>query len=160
MESEIAVKLVICGVQLTEPIEVTGQRLEDVGSLGVRIDGLPPEITVLTATPDVLWPANHKMVEVRITVVAEDRADPNPRVELIGVASSEPDDGRGDGRTTGDIQKAKIGTFDTSIRLRAERDGGGTERVYTITYRATDYAGNSSERSVSVIVPHDMGKRK
>jgi hypothetical protein len=42
------------------------------------------------------------------------------------------------------------------FKLRAERDGAGTGRVYTITYRVTDESGNSAIASAAVIVPHDM----
>jgi len=41
--------------------------------------------------------------------------------------------------------------------LRAERAGTGDGRVYTITYRAIDAAGNSAEASCVVTVPHDVG---
>jgi hypothetical protein len=46
----------------------------------------------------------------------------------------------------------------TTFDLRAERSGRGDGRVYAITYRALDACGNSSEGTVVVYVPHDMGK--
>ncbi|MDB5084956.1 MAG: hypothetical protein JWN30_1842, partial [Bacilli bacterium] len=49
------------------------------------------------------------------------------------------------------------GTEDTQFYLRANRLGDGTGRVYTITYTVTDYAGNSTSKTVTVTVPHDMG---
>lgn len=137
-------------------VDVTGNE-EETNSIEIKVDQTPPEITTLAVAPEVLWPPNHELVEVSITVAAEDTVDPSPTIELVGVESNEPDDGRGDGHTTDDIQGAEIGTLDTSVLLRAERGGGGTGRIYTITYRATDEAGNSSEQSVSVTVPHDMG---
>jgi parallel beta-helix repeat protein len=167
------------GIHVVEyySVDVAGNE-EEARPVEIKVDQTPPEITTLTATPDVLWPPNHRMVEVKITVVAEDKIDPNLTIELVSVVSSEPEkpeeddkdekpekpekpeDARGDGRTTDDIQDAETGTLDTSILLRAERAGGGAGRIYTLTYRATDEAGNSSGRSVSVTVPHDMRKKE
>ena len=43
-----------------------------------------------------------------------------------------------------------------TVRLRAERLGEGTGRVYTIVIKCTDRAGNSAFKTVTVTVPHDM----
>ena len=40
-----------------------------------------------------------------------------------------------------------------SMIVRGVGSNGG--RVYTVTYEATDAAGNSSEASATVTVPHD-----
>ena len=48
-----------------------------------------------------------------------------------------------------------LGTLDTRISLRAERSGSGPGRTYTLTYRATDLAGNVATAIATVIVPHD-----
>lgn len=133
---------------------------EEVKTLEIKIDQTSPEITTLKVTPEVLWPPNHKLIEVKVTMAAADVVDSSPTIQLISVTSNEPDDGRRDGKTTGDIQGAEIGTFDTSLLLRAERSGKGTGRIYTTTYQATDEAGNSSEKSVNVTVPHDMSRKK
>ena len=42
-----------------------------------------------------------------------------------------------------------------TVRLRAERSGGGDGRVYRITVRATDSCGNFTECSATVSVPHN-----
>jgi len=42
---------------------------------------------------------------------------------------------------------------DGTISLRAERSGTG--RMYTITYQATDTAGNATTAPATVTVPHD-----
>jgi len=42
---------------------------------------------------------------------------------------------------------------DFTFKLRAERSGAGTGRVYTITYMASDDCGNETVSSVNVIVP-------
>jgi len=114
----------------------------------LRQDERAPVLT-LSVTPALLWPANHKMVPVTVTATAVDDTDPTPAITLVGVRSSEPDDGKGDGATVGDIVRLS----DFQFLLRAERSGSGPGRFYTITYRASDSAGNSVERAVTVTVP-------
>ncbi|HYY99628.1 MAG TPA: hypothetical protein VE642_13595, partial [Pyrinomonadaceae bacterium] len=74
------------------------------------------------------------------------------------ITSSEPDDGLGDGDAPNDIQGAAFGADDREFLLRAERSGKGSGRVYTVTYRARDAAGNTTTVSTQVSVPHDRGK--
>jgi len=126
-------------------------------SVTVR-DTTPPDLAA-SASPSLLWPPNHRMVEVEASVAVRDVCDPHPDLVLASVASSEPDDapGTGDGRTTGDIQGALLGTPDLGLLLRAERDGGGPGRRYTATYVATDASGNSRAAQMTVSVPHDRG---
>jgi hypothetical protein len=76
-------------------------------------------------------------------------------VQLVSITSNEPDNGTGDGDTTGDIQGASVGTADGTFALRAERSGSGGGRVYTIVYRATDASGNAGTATGYVRVPHD-----
>ena len=45
------------------------------------------------------------------------------------------------------------------VQLRAEREGNGNGRIYTITTSCTDSGGNSSSQQVEVTVPHDQGRR-
>ena len=115
-------------------------------------DEIAPTLEV-SVTPDSLWSANHKYVEVTATVLAADNFDPNPMVSLISVTSNEPDDGDDDGDTINDIVIVDDFTFD----LRAERSGIGTGRVYTITYQVTDAYGNMTQQSASVYVPLSKG---
>ena len=116
-----------------------------------------PEI-VATASPARLWPPNHHMVEVTVAVTVVDLCG-SASFSLVSVSSNEPDDapGGGDGSTSGDIQGVEAGTADTSFLLRAERDASGDGRVYSIVYQAVDVAGNISQRTISVVVPHDQG---
>lgn len=118
------------------------------------VDTTPPEISVEVA-PHRLWPPRHKLVEVTATVTVTDVCDPNPAVTLVSITSNEPDDGIGDGSTTGDIQDAAFGTDDRVFSLRAERAGGRQGRIYTIVYSATDCSGNVAAASATVTVPHD-----
>jgi hypothetical protein len=121
-------------------------------------DTLPPTLSIQT-TPSTLWPPNHGMVPVHLVLTAADRCTPEPGVTLVSVTSNEPDDapGNDDGTTTGDIQGVEPGTADGDVLLRSERNGKGAGRVYTLTYRATDAAGNTTPGLATIVVPHDLG---
>lgn len=119
-------------------------------------DTTPPDLEV-TLEPSMLWPPNHRMVEVEATIVVVDDIDPTPEIVLVSITSNEPDDGTGDGDTANDIQDADFGTDDRVFSLRSERSGEGTGRVYTVVYRAVDDAGNTTEVETTVVVPHDRG---
>ena len=118
----------------------------------------PPTLTV-SLSPSELWPPNHELIPVTATITVRGDFGPNPRVVLVSIVSNEADDGLGDGDTANDIQGAVVGTDDRSFLLRAERSGKGSGRVYTVTYRATDAAGNMSTVSAVVVVPKDQGRR-
>jgi alpha-tubulin suppressor-like RCC1 family protein len=113
----------------------------------------PPATFSCTADPGVLWPPNHKLVAIKVHL------DGAAAYTLTSVTSNESDDapGAGDGNTKGDIQGWDVGKSDTAGFLRAERDGNGTGRVYTLTYAGRDAAGNPSTCAATVRVPHDQG---
>jgi len=112
-------------------------------------DVVPPEINSISANPNVLWPANHKMVKVTVTVDAEDNSDSALGCWILGVESNEPINGPGDGNTEPDWE-----LFDDEpliVMLRAERAGGGTGRVYTIYVDCSDTSGNIATGMVVVV---------
>jgi hypothetical protein len=119
------------------------------------IDNTPPVINSVTATPNTLWPPNHKLVTVTVNVGASDNCG-SVTSRIINVTSNEPDNGLGDGDTTDDIQNI-IGL---TVQLRAERSGKGSGRTYAITVQCTDEHGNHAEETVEVTVPSDKGKKK
>ena len=69
---------------------------------------------------------------------------------LVSVKSNQAGSGLGTGDVANDIQGWDIGTPDPN-RLRAERYG--TERIYTLTYRGEDLAGNTTDCLATVRVP-------
>ena len=116
-------------------------------------EATPPQFDTLTVTPEVLWPANHRYVDVAATAVVSDNFDSSPTVTLVSVTSNEPDNGEDDGNTVDDI----VIVDDYEFKLRAERSGVGTGRTYTITYEATDSCGNTATASATVFVPLSQG---
>jgi hypothetical protein len=121
------------------------------------VDQLPPELSVW-ATPSTLWPPDHKLATITVSVLVSDSCDTDPLVRLVSITSNEPDDGLGDGHTEPDIVGAEYGTDDREFQLRAERSGRGDGRVYTITYSAEDSSGNSVLAQARVTVPKSQRK--
>ncbi|MFC5468532.1 DUF4962 domain-containing protein [Cohnella suwonensis] len=120
---------------------------EEIRTFEFKIDRTAPVLTVeLDRTS--LWPANHEMVTVNAELDSEDATSRISSVVLTSITNNEPD-------SEDDIQ-ADIGTEAVSFGLRAERSGEGTGRIYTVTYTATDNAGNQTSVSVTVTVPHDQ----
>ncbi|HEX8617701.1 MAG TPA: HYR domain-containing protein [Thermoanaerobaculia bacterium] len=125
------------------------------GSFAVTVlDTTPPQITSATVSPDLLWPPNHQMVPVTVTVVATDLVDPAPIVRIVSIASNQPVNGTGDG----DMGPDWTVTSALTANLRAER-AGSAERIYTITIEASDAAGNSVLREVTVRVAQTSKRR-
>jgi FtsP/CotA-like multicopper oxidase with cupredoxin domain len=117
------------------------------------VDTTPPHISV-SVTPAMLWPPDHKLVDVTATVTVTDTCDAHPSFVLTAITSNEPDNDLGDGNTNADIQGAAFGTPDVNFQLRAERGGPLTGRIYTIRYSAADGSGNGASASAFVTVPH------
>jgi len=132
-----------------------GQTAEDGLRVNV-VDTTPPAIRAVTASPAVLWPANHAMAPVAISVQADDLCDAAPISYIVAVASDQPLDGQGDGSTGPDCQI----TGDLTLSLRAERAGASQSRVYTVIVECTDASGNWSTATVDVVVPHDRRSGK
>ena len=118
-------------------------------------DTTPPTIVSVTPSSGSLWPPNHQMVPVSIAVVATDNLDPAPACSIASVTSNEPVNGLDNGDTAPDWQ---FNSDSLVVNLRAERDGKGTGRVYTMTIVCTDKSGNVSNTTTTVRVPHDQSK--
>ncbi|CAN5594956.1 hypothetical protein BH24CHL1_BH24CHL1_04450 [soil metagenome] len=128
--------------------------LEAAQQVTVRIDLTAPVCTC-TVTPNQLFPVNHKLVTVVATVSMSDDASGTTGFTLVSVTSNEPDNDLGDGNTASDIQEFEINTADTTGKLRAERSGKETSRIYTLTYESVDQAGNTGICTGIVTVPHN-----
>jgi hypothetical protein len=87
----------------------------------------------------------------------ESEGDAPVDLVLTSVTSDQPDDGLGDGHTSGDVQEADLGTADLSFSVRSERAGVGPNgRTHTATYTATDGSGNQTVATGTVHIAHDQ----
>jgi hypothetical protein len=124
------------------------------GSFTVTVrDTTPPTIVSITASPSILWPPNHQMVNVSVSVIATDLVDPAPMSHIVSVSSNQPLNGTGDGDTAPDW----VITGPLTLQLRSER-ASGVVRVYTITIATTDASGNTSQGTVTVNVGDGRGR--
>ncbi len=96
------------------------------------------------------------MADILIRVNARDNSGGPVRLSA-SVASNEPQNGQGDGDTSPDWTAPVIDQINgtISLKLRAERSGGGNGRIYTVTITGMDSSGNSSQARVEIQVPHD-----
>jgi hypothetical protein len=131
-----------------------GQTASDALHVTVQ-DTVAPELLV-GLSPEQLWPPNHRMIDITASLAAADLCS-TPAVALVSVASTEPDDGNGDGNTANDIQGADVGEADLNFELRAERRTDGDGRLYAVTYAATDASGNTTTATRYVLVPLNKG---
>ena len=140
-------------------------RRTSLGSRGVSSDtatvavlniNTPPDCGAAKATLTTLWPPNHQMVIVAVTVVAVDTVDPSPVSQIVSVTSNQPINGTGDG----DVAPDWVITGPLTLQLRSER-AQGFDRTYTITVETTDDAGNTSTATTTVMVTNSpSGKRR
>ena len=112
------------------------------------VDGTPPVITLLSATPGVLWPVNGKMTPVYFSVGVSDSCSRPVTCRISGITSNEPDSPGGDWVITGEL----------TANLRAARSGTGSGRTYTITLECADPVGNKTAKDAIVVVLHDQRK--
>lgn len=117
----------------------------------LRINTVAPTLNVVL-DKETLWPANNKLVKVTATVETDVELS---QVELLSITPS-----IAVGSYESMVQEADFGTFDTEFKLLAKKAKGKEPLVYTITYRAIDQAGNVTEASVNVTVPHDQSGNK
>jgi len=123
--------------------------LDTAGPPPPPADTTPPTLSV-SLSPAVIWPPNHKMAVITATINVSDDTDPHPIVRLVSITCNEPID------PATDIAGATFGTDDRQFSVRSERTGQRKEgRVYTVTYSATDVAGNGSTATATVHIPHD-----
>lgn len=112
----------------------------------------PPDCSALVASPNSLWPPNHKLRLVTVTGATDPEGGP-VTTTVTGVTQDEPVNGLGDGDTSPD---AVLGPAANEVRLRAERSGTRDGRVYRIAVSAADELGLTCEGTLRVAVPHDQ----
>ena len=118
-------------------------------------DSQPPKINTKSV---VMWPPDHNYKTFTLTSLVASVTDNCGRrvtikdVKITKATSDEVEDapGGGDGNTSNDIV---IAPDCKSIQLRAERQGSGNGRVYTVHLKVTDTSGNTSTATARVSVP-------
>jgi len=136
---------------------VVGARLnDDAGSFsgsayvfGPAPSNQPPDCSGAAASPDSLWPPNHKFVDILVMNVTDSDAD-DVTISISAITQDEAVNGKGSGKTSPD------GIIDgDTAQIRAERSGTGDGRVYEISFDADDGNGGTCDGTISVGVPHD-----
>lgn len=123
----------------------------------VYIDDVRPPTIIVKEEPLRIWPPNHKYRAIEPGMLLESAHDACgdeidlSEAQVVEVRSDEPDDHIGDGRTVDDI----LVMCPNTVKLRAERMGGGNGRVYTIVYRIAGENGVATDAEAQVFVPHD-----
>jgi hypothetical protein len=153
-----------CTVEGSETVEFTvqpgtgygvGSPSMATGTINNTPDSSPPTITMIPNVNIVLSPPNHNYHTVTVTdfvASASDDCDPSVNINsvyILKVHSDEAENGNGDGNTLNDIL---IAGDCKSTQLRAERSVSGNGRVYTITFKVKDSAGNFTTSTAQVTV--------
>ena len=113
----------------------------------------PPVIVSANASPNTLWPPNHRWVDVALDVDAESDCG-EVTWTVTEVTSNDTDHG------AGNTDPDWIIGDDGSLKLRAERSGQGSGRTYTVHFVVEDAVGNTTAGTVDVECPHDQGGGK
>ncbi len=115
-------------------------RTVNIDKAPVVIDGIPAPGSC------VLWSPDNKLVHAA-TLSVKSR---NATAFDVTAVSNEPLDPR-----RPDIVITGTGLEPRDVELRAQRSGEKSDRVYTITAKATNWAGNTTVKTFTCTVPHD-----
>jgi hypothetical protein len=131
--------------------------LSDTDTVDIFVEDTTPPVIDFNLVSEEVWPPNHKLVKAAVVEVT-DVCDLVPLASMVIEVTHNEDPhentGVGDGHHAPDWLIEEDGT----VWIRAERNGTGTGRIYTISVSAQDAAGNAAEAAVEVLVPHDQGK--
>ncbi|MBW3544289.1 MAG: DUF5011 domain-containing protein [Bacteroidetes bacterium] len=145
--------------------EITYTAMDASGNSAVPVirtviveDTTPPVITILTPLTS-LWAPNGKYFALSLddlNLVVEDLCDTGLSADDVVITAAWSDEaedvaGGGDGATRKDIVISNCRT----VKLRAERMGGGNGRVYTLQLKVADVSNNVGTATYEVHVPHD-----
>jgi hypothetical protein len=125
---------------------------ENTHTLVVMIDRTAPVVTI-NASPNILWPPNHKLVPVTVSGSVFD-ATSGP----VGSVHFQVVDEYGQVAPHGNASLGPNHTYSFVVMLPASRLGQDKDgRTLTIFVTAADNAGNRTTVHTVVLVPHDMG---
>jgi hypothetical protein len=118
-------------------------------------DSTAPVFTKLTATPNRILLNDRSMVNVVVAATATDRIDPTLNLRIVSVTSDDPITGT----SPGDVGPDWEITGPLTLKLRAERDARDNGRIYTISVAATDDSGNTTTRTLHVLIAKNSSVR-
>ncbi|HZN00751.1 MAG TPA: Calx-beta domain-containing protein, partial [Pyrinomonadaceae bacterium] len=130
------------------------------GTINNTADSTPPVITLIPNVNMTLWPPDHTYRSISVTdfvASASDNCDATVDINdvyITKITSDEAEDGAGDGNTLNDIV---IAADCKTAQLRSERSVLGNGRVYTITFKVVDSAGNFTTATATVTVRTSPG---
>ena len=125
----------------------------------ITVNDIEPPVITAAVAQDCLWPPNHDLYNVGMTLAVADNCTPLAQIVVdVRVTSDEKPEIRtkGDGNFSPDA--VVTGTHvNRVVQLRRERMGGSDGRVYLIRITATDQFNNSSLKVLRVGVPKNQG---
>jgi hypothetical protein len=125
----------------------------------VVADLTPPSRPIVSVAPSVLWPPNNKFVDVTVTATSSDFEDATPSCSIQKITSNDLDDWWERDDRKGHEPDFLI-TGPLTARLRAKKNDGRFDLVYSLFVSCRDDAGNVSPIGITfVTVPHDRGRR-
>jgi Bacterial Ig domain len=120
----------------------------NVATVTINIADTEPPLITAAVGVNTLWPPNHMLINVGFTLNVTDNSAGPVNTE-ISVFSNEDDIFRGSGNHSPDATNVA----DRTLRLRSERSGPGSGRIYLIMIVSTDPSNNVSKKCLSVVVP-------
>jgi hypothetical protein len=136
-------------LKVTDPSNAYG---EDTVVINI-VDTTAPVLTSNGQTIS-LWPVNKKYYAINVPDLVQSAGDTcNSGVNLGSVVIAKVTSDEGSPSDNDIIIAADC----KSVQLRADRNGNGNGRVYTITFRVRDSVGNVTTLVRKVMVPHDQG---
>lgn len=127
--------------------------LNSHATVAISGGGSGPDCSHAAASEGVIWPPNHSMVAESIVGVTDPYQSPLT-ITITGIEQDEPVEVHGSGNTEPD--GSGVGT--PIAYVRAERAGGGTGRLYFISFQASVLSNVQCSGMVEVYVPHDLGQ--
>lgn len=116
----------------------------------IVVDPYPPQIERVYASPEVITPADGRLVPVNLDVSVYDKIDVAPVCEVFSVtANQDIDVGEGPKDDPKNYNWAITGPMSVELRAAYTR----TDRVYHVWIGCTDYFGNRSTEAAFVTVP-------
>jgi CSLREA domain-containing protein len=120
----------------------------DIGAFEL-VQNQPPSCASVAASPNRLWPPNHKLRLITLSGATDPDGD-TVTLTITGVTQDEPVSGLGPDDVSPDAQ---TGTQSHTVFLRAERSDAGDGRVYRISFTGADGNGGTCSGTATVGVP-------